>query len=79
MRILDRDHDQKVDQVTIYLTRSEAMELRDGLEHLLEAGRGVHEHVNAEDFQKEITICLYEPNSIDEFDDRSRRLLTDDV
>ena len=50
---------QRVSKVVLYLSPSEASELRDGLEDLLEGHSedpGWHCHVPSADFQTEITI-----------------------
>ena len=79
MRILDEEGDKALNRVTLYLTRSEALELRDSIEALLNELSRHHEHIPDADFSKELTVCIYDPNSITTFDDRSRRLITLDA
>jgi hypothetical protein len=77
MRFLDDDRDLALSRATIYLTKDEATQLRDTLTVLL-AGGHQHEHVSSDDFQKEITICIYDPLDLDGLDERSRRLIERD-
>lgn len=75
MHILDNDTDKSIDQVTLYLTPSEAGELRDKLAAILKSHQNDHAHINDTAFTKEITICTYDLEHLDHFDERSRRLL----
>jgi hypothetical protein len=79
MRILDQDNDRSVGSVIIYLTNSEAAELRDSIEQMLAAPIGRHEHVSSNDYAKEITVCIYDPNRLEQFDERSKRLILEDA
>jgi hypothetical protein len=76
MRILNLDTNEKINQATIYLTNSEAKELKDSLENLLE-NNSHHEHISDNSFQTEITVCIYEKDNIGKFDARSRKLILD--
>jgi len=78
MRLLDEDTDKAVDRVTIYLTQSEAEELRDSLLALLKEPRGNHSHVPSGDFQKEITVCIYSEDALSSFNERSQKLILND-
>ena len=78
MRILDEEDDKKLDYVTIYLTQSEAKELRDSIAALCNDRHLHHVHVSAEDLQKEITVCVYSQDELGSFDDRSKRLILKD-
>jgi len=79
MRILDEQTSKALQQVIIFLTLSEARELNDKLESLLSDNGVHHEHVSSEDFQKEITLTIYENRPIESFDERSRRLILEDA
>lgn len=79
MRMLDEDGDRKVDRLTLYLTQAEAEELRDSLEGVLKGPRGNHAHIPSADFQKEVTIVIYDDGQLDEFDERSKRLILEDT
>lgn len=78
MRILDEQRDCSVAKATILLTRGEAEELRDSLESILANAVGNHAHAPSEDFQKEITVAVYDENIIDTFNERCQRLIRED-
>jgi len=78
MRILDEQRDQAVSRSTILLTRAEAEELRDSIEAILEGGEENHAHIPSEDFQKEITLALYDGANTSTFNDRCQRLIRED-
>lgn len=79
MRILDQDKDKKINDVLLLLTCSEASELKDELERLLASSqKDDHGHVNDIEFEREISIAIYNENNIEGFDDRIKRLLTED-
>ncbi len=71
MRIYDSDHDCTTDNAVLYLTLSEAEELSGDLTALLLKPKGNHAHINSSDFQQEVTVCVYDPSDLSEFDDRS--------
>ena len=60
MRILDDESDKKLDNVSIFLTKEEAVQLRGYLNQLLDNPKLQHSHLSSSDYQKEITICLYD-------------------
>lgn len=78
MRILDQENDRSVKMVTLYLTKSEAAELRDSLEHILADPFSRHEHTSSNDYTKEVTVCIYDPDHLAQFDERSKRLILED-
>jgi hypothetical protein len=78
MRILDEQRDQGVSRSTILLTRAEAGELRDSIEAILKGDEGNHAHIPSEDFQKEITVALYDETNISTFNERCQRLIKED-
>ena len=78
MRILNQDKDEALNRITLYLTMDEARELRDSLESLLAVPLGHHEHVPSEDYNKEVTVCIYDTTFLDKFDNRSRKLINED-
>jgi len=82
MRILDQDKDSKVDQVTIFLQLEEAKQLRDSLNELISNPSIHHSHISSEDYQKEITVCIYNETDtklMQQFDKRSLKLIEKDV
>ena len=79
MRILNQDADRAINAVTIYFTKSEASELKDSIEQLLADPLGRHEHVSSSDYTKEVSICIYDPDHLDEqFNQRSMKLILED-
>ena len=78
MRILNNDKDEKINGITIYLTRSEAQELQDSMRDLLDNANHQHSHVPSEDYQKEVTICIYDVQDLQRFDERSKKLILED-
>ena len=78
MRILNDDTDEKLDRLTLYLTRSEAEELKGSLEDLLKHPDHNHSHTPSEDYQKEVTVCIYDIQKLSEFDERSKKIILQD-
>ncbi len=80
MRILDRGHDRPLSKIGLFLTKDEALELRDSLTSLLEnkARKGFHHHINNAEYSKEITLAIYSENDLSEFDKRTQHLIQDD-
>lgn len=79
MHILDQMSDTSLTKVTLFLTSSEARELRDSVEALLADPAHHHEHVSSSDFGKEITITIYDLQEIGSFDEQSRRMIMEDT
>lgn len=78
MRILDQISDKSLDNIALYLTFSQASELRDSLNELLKNPLNNHAHIPNEDFQKEITVCVYDQNKLEDFNERSINLIVND-
>ena len=78
MRILDQDYNRGINYVTLYLTMDEAKHLRDSLEDLIEKPDMNHAHISSEDYKKEITVTVYGEDGLEQFDERSRKLILDD-
>jgi len=78
MRLLDQRSEKSLQSVTVYLTQSEAEELRDSVLALLGEPRNNHCHVYCKDFKKELAICIYDEHDLSGFDDRSKRLIIND-
>ena len=80
MRILDEQHGRSLDKVTIYVTRQEALELKESLEMVIESNEEArHEHISSEDDSKEITVCVFDPKLLEKFSERSKKLILEDV
>jgi hypothetical protein len=78
MRILNEANDESLSRIIVYLTLSEASELRDSLMSILET-KSHHEHIASADFKKELTISVYDPHRLESFDERSRTLIDEDI
>jgi hypothetical protein len=80
MRILNLNTDAKVDNTILYLTKSEAQELIGYLENLLaNPSNANHHHLSADDYTKELTVCVYDTADLSGFDDRSKKLIANDI
>lgn len=75
MRIHDSDNDKVTDNVTLYLTSTEAQELIDDLAEVLSNPKGNHAHISSANYQQELTVCIYNLDDLDEFDDRSKAII----
>lgn len=80
MRILNEESDLPLNIVTLYFTQAEAVEMQGALETLLAEPVRNHVHVSQEDYQKEVTVCIYDLDNLaaDDFSERSLRLLRED-
>ncbi|MFT4552842.1 MAG: hypothetical protein ACI9S8_001474 [Chlamydiales bacterium] len=78
MRILDEDNDKKIDNVSIFLTRDEALQMIGYLEDLVGNPGNHHAHLSSEDYQKEITLCVYGQQNIESFHPRAKKLIIED-
>ena len=75
MHIYDSHSDKTLEEVILYLTSEEAYELYDGLARIMKQPRGNHVHVNNDDYQRELTVCIYRKEDIETFDEKSRQML----
>jgi hypothetical protein len=78
LRILDDESDRKLDNVSIFLTKEEAVQLRGYLNQLLDDSKLQHCHLSSKDYQKEITICLYDEKNLESLNQRSIKLIKED-
>lgn len=78
MRIFNDLSNQKLDEITILLTKNEVTHLIGYLEQLNPEDSADHFHLMSEDYQKEITICLYIPKNTKNFNSRYQKLILED-
>lgn len=79
MRILNEDSNKSMKNALLLLTVQEASELRDDLERLLSQKIfNDHSHINDSDYEHELTIALYNPDNIEEFNERTKKLISHD-
>jgi hypothetical protein len=62
----------------LYLRPAEAQELKGAIDQLLSNRKLHHLHVSADDYQKEITVSLYDETDLSGYDERSRILILED-
>jgi hypothetical protein len=78
MRMLDEDNDRRLNHVTLFLTKAEAIELQGCLENLLLEPDSHHEHLSDEEYKKEITVCVYDEQRLDGFSERAKKPIKED-
>jgi hypothetical protein len=76
--MLDEDRNLAVNRLTLLLTRAEMAELRDSAAGLLAHPEHQHSHVPSEDYQKEVTLVVYDPNDLSGLHERCRRVILKD-
>lgn len=75
MRILDQTHDTVSDNTLLLLTITEASELKDALEDILQSEElGIHSHINDLDYSHELTVALYSEDTDKIFSQRIKSL-----
>ena len=79
MRILDVLTNKSSSNLILYLTESEARELSSSLNELIRNSSNNHSHISSDDYQKELSVCLYDPNKLNGFNERSKKLIIDDI
>jgi len=79
MRFLDEDSDKKIDRASLFLTKEEAEQMYSYLGDLLKNPSDQHFHLSSEDYQKEITICLYDISDLSYLHERAKKLIEKDV
>jgi hypothetical protein len=79
MRILNEDSNKSMKNALLLLTVQEASELRDDLERLIsQKVFNDHSHINDSDYEHELTIALYNHDNIEEFNERTKTLISHD-
>ncbi|HBC71753.1 MAG TPA: hypothetical protein DEA62_05180 [Coxiellaceae bacterium] len=78
MRLLDTETNNIVNSIGIYLTKDEAKQMLSFLQSLVDGTAGNHVHVNDDSYAHEITLAIYSNENLDQFDERSRKLISED-
>lgn len=78
MKILDEDADKKIENITIFLTNSEIKQLHSYLGELIEKPSNQHFHMSSDDYQRELTICLYDIRNLSGLHERAKKLIEED-
>ena len=80
MRVFDPNTDTTLKDVVLYLKANEAKELLDSLSEMLETNDlNSHSHINDVSFEHEITVVLYEEQQIDKLNERSQKIIIEDI
>lgn len=78
MRFLNQDKNETLSNLLLLLTKNEAIELKDELERLIKSKiNNDHGHVNDLEYQRELSLAIYDINSLNEFDENVRKLIID--
>ncbi len=64
-----------LNNITVYLTPAEALQMIGHLEQLLAEPEQHHAHLNDDEYQREITLTVYQAECLDEYDERSKKLI----
>ena len=84
MRMLDMNTDIAISSLLLMLTISEAKELRDSIDNILDNNqRGDHQHVDDNESNHQITIAIYDhdigsPYYFDQYSKRTQKLILED-
>ena len=78
MRILDEVNDKKIDAISLFLTKEETLQMAGYLEEMLANPDCHHVHLSSDDYQKEVTLCMYDQKKLDDFHPRAKRLILED-
>ena len=77
MRILNYADDAPLDNICIYLTIAEAKAMVGYLEQLVAEPGEQHFHLSDDEYQREITLTVYQTSGLEQYDERSRRLIAE--
>lgn len=75
MRILNLNDDLPLSNITVYLTPAEATQMVGYLEQLLAEPEQHHAHLNDDEYQREITLTVYQTGNLEHYDERSKKLI----
>lgn len=75
MRILEENSDKSLKKIILYLTLSEALEMKDSISSILKDSKNNHAHIADANCEKEITICIYDDKDLEGYNERSKRLI----
>jgi hypothetical protein len=75
MKIYDSENKKVLPAITLFLTPSEALELAQSAKDLAENPNKHHHHINDPTYKMEITVAVYTPDNIIQFDAESRGII----
>lgn len=80
LRILDTNTNTAIKNIILYLKIEEAKELYDSIGTLLKGEKSIdHAHVNDISFKHEITVVLYDEQKIESLNERSKKIILNDM
>jgi hypothetical protein len=80
MRILDINTNTAIKDIILYLRIEEAEELHDSIGMLLkESDFKNHVHIDDESFEHETTVVLYDEQHIELLNERSKKIIMEDI
>jgi hypothetical protein len=79
MKIYDPENKRVLSSVTLYLTPEEAAELASDARDLADHPEKHHHHLDSNDQSAEITVAVYTPENISQFDSESRNIIGDEI
>lgn len=80
MKIFDVKNKHELTDIGIYLTFEEAKHMSDSLENLIKGfkKKATHSHFNDANYEKEITLIIYDRDELSGLDEASIQLIKDD-
>ena len=78
MKMLDESTDKKIENATVFLTKLEIEQLHSYLGELIENPDNQHFHLSSDDYQKELTVCLYNVEDLTGLHERAKKLIIED-
>lgn len=79
MRILDMNSGDVLKNICLYLTRREVEEMKCTLEDFLTGALDHHAHINDDTYEHEVTVAIYTEDNFNQFDERSKKLIKEDL
>ena len=79
MRIVNLKEKQTLDSLSIFFTKDEARQLISYLEVLIEDSSRQHSHLSSDDYQKEITLWIYDKKNFNELPPKVQKLIQEDT
>lgn len=75
MKLYDPESKRVLTEVTLFLTPEEALQLAACVQAVADDPRQHHAHVSSCDYDVEITVAVYTPETMDQFNDESQRVI----
>jgi len=77
MRIYDPESKRCLNSVTLFLTPDEASDLGFSANDLADNPKKHHHHVSSSDCKTEITVAVHTPDNLAQFDEESKRIISE--